>query len=85
MYLNFDLVEDLSIVNTNHGTDHFGNDNHITEMGLDDFRLLILGTCKLSLAKALNKGERLALKTTVEASTGTAMNKINELRKILQI
>jgi hypothetical protein len=48
-------------------------------MGLDTGRLLISTALKLSFAKTLDQGQRLALKTTVEASASTAVNEVDEL------
>merc|ERR1719320_418314 len=35
----FNLVEGLAIVDTNNRSDHLWNNNHVTEMGLDNLRL----------------------------------------------
>jgi hypothetical protein len=38
--LDFDVGEDLSVVNSNDGTDHLGDDDNVTEVGLDGLRAL---------------------------------------------
>jgi hypothetical protein len=48
-------------------------------VGLNNLRLLILTTLKLGLAQTLDQSKRLALKTTVEASTGTAVDELDKL------
>lgn len=42
-HLGLDLngVEDLSVVDTDNGTDHLGDDDHVTEVGLDGGGLLV--------------------------------------------
>lgn len=79
VYLNFNLVENLSVVDTNNAANHLGNNDHITEMGLDASGLLVLRALKLGLTETLDEGEGLTLKATVEASTGTAVDEVDEL------
>lgn len=80
IYLDLNLIEHLSVVNTNDGSNHLRNDDHITKMSLDTGRLLISSALKLGLAKTLDQGEGLALETAVEAAASTASNKIDELK-----
>ncbi len=39
--LDFDLIEFLAGVNTNDAANHFGYNDHVAEMGLDEIWLLI--------------------------------------------
>jgi hypothetical protein len=49
--LDFDLVELLSGVDTDDAANHLGDDNHVTEVGLDEVGLLVgLGLLCLVLA-----------------------------------
>ena len=77
--LNLNLVELLSRVDTNDGTDHLRNDNHVSEMGLDEVWLLIWLGLLLCLSQLLDQTHWLALKTTVETTAGTSVNDIAEL------
>jgi hypothetical protein len=77
--LDLDLVEGLSVVNTNNGTNHLGDDNHVTEVGLDNSGLLVSGSILLGLTQLLDQTHGLALKTTLETSTGTGVDKVHEL------
>lgn len=43
-YLNFDLVEGLSVVHTNLASNHLGDDDHVTQMSLDNIGLLTSGS-----------------------------------------
>jgi len=76
------LTENLSVVDTNNGTDHLGNDNHVTKVSLDDFRLLTGGGGGLGLAELLHQTERLALESTLETTTGTSVNELGESSRV---
>jgi len=55
--LDFDLVELLSGVDTDDGADHLGDDNHVTEVGLDEVGLLVgLGLLCVVLAMTRRLG-----------------------------
>jgi hypothetical protein len=73
------LVEFLSRVDTDDGADHFWDDNHVAEVSLDNVWLLIWLGLLLCLSQLLDQTHRLALKTTVEPTTGTSVNDIAEL------
>ena len=77
--LNFNLVELLARVDTDNATDHLGDDNHITEVSLDEFGLLVRLCLLLSLAQLLDQTHGLALQATVEPTTGTSVHNITEL------
>ncbi len=79
--LDFDLVENLSVVDTDDRSNHFRDNDHITKVSLDNLRLLILTTVELSLTQALNQSERLTLKTTIKAATSATVDKVDELGK----
>ena len=77
--LNLDLIELLARVDTDHGADHLGDDNHVTEMGLDEVGLLVGLGLLLGLAELLNKAHGLALQATVEPAAGAGVDDITEL------
>jgi hypothetical protein len=77
--LDFNLVEDLTVVDTNDGTNHLRDDDHVTEMGLDSFGLLASRGGLLGGTKLLDETHGLALKTTLESSASTAVNHLHEL------
>lgn len=77
--LDLNLVELLSGVDTNDGADHLGNDNHVTEVRLDEVGLLVGPGLLLGLAELLDQTHGLALQATVEATTGTSVDNIAEL------
>ena len=81
--LDFNVVEGLAIVNTNDGANHLRNNKHVTEVSLNSFRTFVLRAFSLlninstnnhySLAKSLQEGIRLSLKTTAETTAGTSL------------
>ena len=79
LWLNLDLVELLSGVDTNDGTDHLWDDDHVTEVGLDLIWLLVWTSLLLGLAKLLDQTHWLALESTVETSAGTGVDDVTEL------
>lgn len=76
--LDFDLVEFLAGVDTNDGADHFGNDNHVTEVRLDEVGLLVGLGLLLGLTELLDETHGLALQATVESAASTGMDNITE-------
>jgi hypothetical protein len=77
--LDLNLVELLTGVDTDDGADHLGDDDHVTEVGLDEIGLLVGLGLLLGLAELLDETHGLALQTAVEASAGTSVNDITEL------
>jgi hypothetical protein len=77
--LDLDLVELLAGVDTDDGTDHLGDDDHVTEVSLDEVGLLVGLGLLLGLAELLDQTHGLALEATVEASAGTGVDDIAEL------
>ena len=77
--LDFDLVELLTGVDTDDRADHLGDNDHVTEVGLDKVGLLVGLGLLLGLAELLNQTHGLALKTAVEPSAGTGVNEVAEL------
>jgi hypothetical protein len=78
--LDFNLVEDLTVVDTNNGTNHLRDNDHVTEMGLNDLRLLASRSVLLGSTELLDKTHGLTLKTTLESSTSTTVNELHELK-----
>ena len=77
--LNFDLVEGLSGVDTDDGADHLWDNDHVTEVGLDEVGLLVGASLLLGLAQLLDETHGLALQTAVEPAAGTSVHDITEL------
>jgi hypothetical protein len=77
--LDLDLVELLAGVDTDNGADHLGDDNHVTEMGLDEVGLLVGLGLLLGLAQLLDEAHGLALQAAVDPTASTGMDDIAEL------
>jgi hypothetical protein len=77
--LDFDLVELLARVDTDDGANHLGDDNHITEVSLDEVGALVGLGLLLGLAELLDQTHGLALETAVESAAGTGVDDIAEL------
>ena len=61
LWLDLDLVELLAAVDADDGADHFGDDDHVTQMRLDEVGLLVGLGLLLSLAELLDEAHGLAL------------------------
>ena len=77
--LDFDLVELLARVDTNDATNHLRDYDHVSQMRLDEIRLLIGFCLLLGLAQLLDQTHGLALETAVEPTAGTSVDDIAEL------
>lgn len=77
--LDLNLVELLTGVDTDNGADHLGDDDHVTEVRLDEVGLLVGLGLLLGLAELLDQTHGLALQTAVESAAGTGVDDIAEL------
>ena len=66
-HLDFNLVEGLAVVHSDHGADHLRQDDHVPEVSLHHLRLLHGGSLLLGLTQALQEGLLLAAKATVKS------------------
>ena len=77
--LDFDLVELLTGVDTDNGADHLGDDDHVTEVSLNEVGLLVGLSLLLGLTELLDEAHGLALQATVEPTASAGVNDIAEL------
>lgn len=77
--LNLNLVECLSVINSNNRTNHLRHDDHVTQMGLDDCRLFKRLLLLLCFTQLLDEGHWFAGETSLESSSGTGMDELSEL------
>lgn len=70
--------EYLAVVDTDYTTDHFGDDDHVSEMGLDDCGFLVRGSFLLGFAQFFDEAHWAALEATVELATGACVNELCE-------
>lgn len=78
-HLNFNLVESLAIVHSNHGPHHLRQDDHVPQMGLHHLWFLHGGRLFLCLAQALQEGLLLAAKATVQPPPLAGAVKLHQL------
>lgn len=64
----------LAIVDSDNGTNHFWDDNHVPEVGLDHSGLFVGRRLLLGLSQLLDQTQGLALETAVETPTGTSVD-----------
>lgn len=69
-------VRGFTHVDTNNGTDHLGNDNHVSEVGLDHSGLLVGASLSLSLSELLDETHGSSLKTSLEPPSGTGVDEL---------
>jgi len=79
--LDLNLVENLSVVNTNNRSNHLGKNDHVSEVGLDDSRLLVRASSKLGSSELLHESVRLDLKTVLQSSSNTGVGDVAEVLK----
>ena len=66
LWLDLDLVEGVSVVNSDDGSDHLWNDDHVSQVCSHGLWLLSGWSLLLSLVELLNQSVSLALQTTLE-------------------
>ena len=77
--LDLDLVEFLAGVDADDAANHLGDDNHVTEVRLDEVGLLVGLGLLLGLAELLDETHGLAGETAVEPSAGAGVDEIAEI------
>lgn len=76
--LDFDGVENLTVVNTNDGTDHFWDNNHVSQVGLDNGRLLIRLGSQLGGSQFVDQTHRLGSQSSGESSSDSGTTQLGE-------
>ncbi len=72
-------MELLSRVDPNNATNHLGDNDHVSEMSLDEVWLLVGLGLLLRLSELLDQTHRLALETAVEPTASAGVDNITEL------
>jgi len=90
--LDFNLIENFAVVDSDNGSNHLWNNYNITQVGLDDCRLLtdLSGHCLFGLAQAFKEVFLSSLGAAVEVTTLTATQKLDQVfrlhfKKLVQI
>lgn len=74
--LDFHGGERLSVVDTTDGSDHLGDDDHVSQVGLDGGRLLVGCGILLGLSQLLEKTEVLSLESSLEPSSCSGVDEL---------
>lgn len=72
-------IKSLSIVHSNNGPNHFRNDNHVPEMGLDSVWFLTDGQVLFGNTEFLQERRVLALESSLESSASAAVQEVHQL------
>jgi hypothetical protein len=80
-HLGLDLNggEGLSVVDTNNRANHLGEDEHVSQVGLDHGGLLVGAGGELGLSQLVDENGRLLVEASVEPSSGSGGNELLEL------
>mgnify|MGYP007001960829 FL=1 len=68
-------------VDTDDGTDHLGDDDHVSQVGLDHGGLLVGSSLLLGLSELLNETHWSSLKTSLEPPSGTSVDELFERKE----
>jgi len=77
--LDLDLIELFARVDTDHGSNHLGHNNHVSEMRFDEIGLLVGLGFLLGFSEFLDQAHRSALEAAVEPTTGAGVEDGEEL------
>ena len=78
-YLDFDLCISFSVVNSNNRSGHFGNNDHISQLGLYNVGFLIWWCFLLLLSQLFDQSHRLSLQSTAKIAANSAWEKFHKL------
>lgn len=80
-HLSLDLngAENLTVVDTNDGTNHLWNNDHVSEVGLDNSWLLVGWSVELGLSELLDEVHWLGTETSGESSSDSGVAELGEL------
>lgn len=73
----------LAVVDANNRADHFRDDNHVTQMGLYDGRLLVGLSLLLGFTQLLDETHGTALEATLKPSASTGVDEVDELSEVV--
>ncbi|ODQ78264.1 hypothetical protein BABINDRAFT_162918 [Babjeviella inositovora NRRL Y-12698] len=78
LWSDVNLVERLTVVNTDDGTDHLWNNNHVSQVGLDEGWLLVWLLGQLSGSQLSDQDHWLVVQTTAESSSDSSVGQLGE-------
>lgn len=78
LWLDFNSVENLTVVHTNNRADHFWHNNHVSQVGLDDGRLLIWLGSQLGGSQFVDQTHGLGSQSSGESSSNSGTAQLGE-------
>ena len=78
-YLNFDLCISFSVVNSNNRSGHFWNNDHVSQLGLNNIGFLIWWAFLLLLSQFLDQSHWLSFQSTAKLAANSAWEKFHKL------
>lgn len=79
LWLDLNGVENLTVVDTDDGTNHLWDNNHVSQVGLDNSWLLVSWGGQLSSSQLGNQTHWLRAQTSGESSSDSGAAKLGEL------
>lgn len=79
LWLNLNGVENLTVVDTNQGADHLWNNNHVSQVGLDDSWLLVSWGSQLGGSQLGDETHWLGTQASGESSSNSGAAELGEL------
>ena len=76
---NLNTTEHLSVVDSNNRSNHLGDDDHVTQMGLNSLGLLSRLGILLGTPQTFDESHRLPLQSTAHTPPGAGTDKAHEL------
>lgn len=73
------LVKSLAVIDTDDGSNHLGDNDHVSQMCLHNFGLLIWWGLLLCATQFLHQGHWLALQATGESPASAGVHELHEL------
>jgi hypothetical protein len=80
--LDLNLVESLTVVDTEDRADHLGNNDHVAQVSLDRSGLLVRSSGLLGGTELLDQTHGLAVKTTGKSTASTGMDDLGKLLSV---
>lgn len=79
--LDFNLVELLTVVDTDNRTNHLGDDDHVSQVGLDDSGLIVGASSDLGSSELLKESLVLGAEASRESSLSSRVQQRGEFLK----
>lgn len=78
-WLNFNLIEGFSVIDSNNGAYHLWKDEHVSQMCFDDFGLFIWRSFFFCLPQSLEQSHWFSLQTTRKTPASSRIHQFHQL------